>query len=109
LVLLNDPIYVEAARVLGENTARQTGSDTQRLEWMTQKIINRKPGIQEKEILDNLLSQQRARFKASPAQAKELVSTGEWPKAQGIDPAEHAAWTMLARALFNLHETITRE
>lgn len=109
LVLLNDPIYVEAARVLGENTARQTGSDTQRLEWMTQKIINRKPGIQEKEILDNLLSQQRARFKASPAQAKELVSTGEWPKAQGIDPAEHAAWTMVARALFNLHETITRE
>ena len=106
---MNDPIYVEAARVLGEKTARQSGSDTQRLEWMTQKIINRKPSLQEKEILDNLISQQKARFKANPAKATELVSTGEWPKAQGLDPAEHATWTMVARALFNLHETITRE
>jgi hypothetical protein len=52
---------------------------------------------------------QRARFKASPAQAKELVSTGEWPKAQGIDPAEHAAWTMIASTLLNLDETLNKE
>ena len=109
LVLLNDPIYVEAARVLGEKALRQTGSDTKRIQWMTQRVINRNPNLQEREILETLLQKQRKQFAANPAKATELVSIGEWPKAQGLDAAEHAAWTMVARALFNLHETITRE
>jgi hypothetical protein len=43
-------------------------------------------------------------FKADPAAAAEVA-----PKMPGIDPAEAASWTTLARALMNTDEFITRE
>lgn len=109
LVLLNDPIYVEAARVLGEKTARQMGDDEARLTFLVQTVLGRAPLPEEKTLLLALQKRQWERFTKHPEQARELNSVGEWPRPNDLDPALHGSWTMVARALCNLHETITRE
>jgi len=55
-----------------------------------------------------LLRKHRGDYTADPASAKALLATGFAPLPTELDPAEVAAWTHVARVLFNLHETITR-
>ena len=50
----------------------------------------------------------REDFKADPEAARELISTGQAPMSSGLDAAEHATWTTVARAILNLSETYTR-
>ena len=57
-----------------------------------------------RELLDGHLRQ----YRADPKAVGELLKVGLAPMAEGLDPAELAAWTHVARVLLNLHETITR-
>jgi magnesium chelatase subunit D len=43
-----------------------------------------------------------------PEAASKFTQTGKAPTPAGLDPVQWAAWTDVARALLNLHETITR-
>jgi hypothetical protein len=47
-------------------------------------------------------------FKAEPQSAREFVQTGEAPLGQNVNPTDLAAMATVARAILNLHETITR-
>jgi hypothetical protein len=47
-------------------------------------------------------------YRAKPEDAGKLITTGAKPPPQDIDPAELAAWTLVASQLLNLDETITR-
>ena len=53
-------------------------------------------------------AQSLAEFRRSPADAASLIHAGEAPVAANLKPAELAAMTTVARAILNLHETITR-
>ncbi|MCA9063737.1 MAG: PSD1 domain-containing protein [Planctomycetaceae bacterium] len=108
LVLLNDPTYMEAARVLGARIAQSADSDTARLQWAFQQVLQREAHSAELELLLRVLAQQRTEAAANPTVA-ELVQTGLAPPTAGVDPGELSAWTAIARTLLNLHETITRE
>ena len=48
-------------------------------------------------------------FKNHPERAKKLLEYGEYRSGLEWDPAEHAAWTMVASALLNLDEVLTRD
>jgi len=109
LVLLNDPTYVEAARVFARRVMTEGGSDpTSRLRWAYRQAITREPTAAELEILSGLLARHQAQYAADAAAASELLGTGETPLDAGMDRAEWAAWTSVVRVLLNLHETITR-
>ena len=109
LVLLNDPIYVEAARVFAENILRHGGRNVQsRIEWAYERAVARPPRPEEIKVLSGLLEREQTRFKADAKSAAELVATGDAPVSKNLNPAELAAWTSVARAILNLHETITR-
>jgi hypothetical protein len=109
LVLLNDPTYVEAARVFAERILRRGGWTFEaRLDWAFARAVARPPTAEEAHLLRQLFEQQRARYRADPAGARALVSTGESPVAADLPEAELAAWTAVSRALLNLHETVTR-
>src|SRR5262249_37182045 len=108
LVLLNDPTYVEAARVLAERALRQGGDVTERLNWIYRRALARDARPEEQTLLTGLLRKHRSEFAADKEAARRLVSTGEWPVPQDLDVAEWAAWTSVARVVLNLHETITR-
>jgi mono/diheme cytochrome c family protein len=109
LVLLNDPTYVEAARTLAERILRGGGwSFPSRVTWAFQRAVARPPAPEEVRLLRRLFDQQRARYQADPDSARALLSTGARPVPVDLAPAELAAWTAVARALLNLHETVTR-
>ena len=109
LTLLNDPSFVEAARVFAARVLREGGDSVYaRLEHAFRLALSREPDSVEREQLTGLLIASRADFRKDPAAAKDLTSIGLAAKADRLDPVEHAAWTMVARAILNLNETITR-
>ena len=109
LVLLNDPSYVEAARSLAARILKEcNGSPEERVAWAWRLVLQRLPRVEEMETVMPLLREHLAHYQASPAAADELLKTGLAAVPPGIDKAELAAWTHVARVLLNLHETITR-
>jgi cytochrome c553 len=109
LVLLNDPTYVEAARVFAQNIMTQGGkTDQDKLNWAMSNALQRKPSTQESQILLALHQRELAKYKAAPDAAKQLLSIGSAPAIANLKPDEAAAWTSIARTILNLHETVTR-
>lgn len=109
LALLNDPAYVEAARVLAERIIREGGNKPEaRLAWVFTRALSRPPTPDEGKVLARLLEKHAKKYAADPEAAKKLVSTGAHPVPIDLNPSELAAWTSVARVILNLHETITR-
>jgi hypothetical protein len=109
LVLLNDPSFVEAARVFAARVLREGGeSDDARLDFAFRQAVSRTPDDFERQTMTELLDASRERYAADAEAAQELIAIGEAPPAEGLDVAEAAAWTCVARALLNMNETITR-
>ena len=109
LTLLNDVTYVEAARVLAERMIKHGGSsDTDRIQWAFARAVSRPAKQQEVDVLAELLTKHREAFKANAEESKKLIATGDAPPAKDVDATELAAWINVARAILNLHETITR-
>ncbi len=109
LVLLNDPVFVEAANYLAERLLKQgEATDAQRLEKIFSLTLTRKPTKQEQTILLELLAEQRKRYQDDEKSALELLSTGVKPIDKSLKPAELAAWTSISRAMLNLYETTAR-
>lgn len=111
LVLLNDPIQVEAARALAMRALEWKGgkSDTDRLVHLFRLTLQRSPEPAELGVLTQMLETQRGDYRARPAEADKLLGVGTLPKNKAVPAAEQAAWVSCARVLLNLHETITRE
>jgi hypothetical protein len=108
LVLLNDPIYVEAARVFAERILKMRHGLDARVDWAVLRALDRAPSAQERAIFEELYRSSLEHFRAAPADARALIHTGEAPVPANLQPAEFAAMTTVARAILNLHETITR-
>ena len=109
LVMLNDPSYVEAARVFAARILQQGGgSDRKRVDFAFREAFTRPALPAERDIALGLLDRQRERFEAEPARADELLATGISPLPRGVKTTELAAWATLARALFNKHEFLMR-
>ncbi len=108
LVLLNDPIYVEAARVFAQNILQHGRDWNARVEWAFQRAVDRPPTADERAALTTLHSKSLAQFQRSPAEARQLAHEGEAPVAANLSETELAAMTTVARAILNMHETITR-
>ncbi|HYO08260.1 MAG TPA: PSD1 and planctomycete cytochrome C domain-containing protein [Tepidisphaeraceae bacterium] len=109
LTLLNDPTYVEAARVFAARIVRECdGDDAARIAWAFRRALARAPAAGEVEVLTALLAKQRARYRFDAGAANALTDIGEAPPADGLKTVELAAWTSVARTILNLHETITR-
>ncbi|MEM9015902.1 MAG: DUF1553 domain-containing protein, partial [Verrucomicrobiota bacterium] len=108
LALLNDPMFVEAARGLAERTLLTSEQEEDRLAQIFRLSLQREPTQKEKGILSSLLESQRTTFRESPGDAKAFLTLGQHPLPGGIDIIELAAWTSVTRAVLNLHEFVTR-
>ncbi|HEY1110255.1 MAG TPA: DUF1553 domain-containing protein, partial [Opitutaceae bacterium] len=71
LVLLNDPTYVEAARVFAEKALREGGATFEaRLGWAFARVLSRPPDRTETRILRSLFDAQRKRYASDAAAAR---------------------------------------
>lgn len=110
LVLLNDPTFVEAARVLAQRTLTDGGkTDAERIAFAFRQVLSRTPDDTESKLLLRLLEKNRTAYKADAKAVGELLKIGYAPLPKDVNTAELAAWTTVCRALLNLSETITRE
>jgi hypothetical protein len=109
LVLLNDPTYVEAARAFAVRILREgNGDETARISWAWRQALARTAQPREIDTLRALLDKQRGQYQQDRASAGAFLKVGAMKPPADLDAAELAAWTHVARALLNLHETITR-
>ena len=109
LTLLNDPTFVEAARAFGARILGSTsGGDAERLDFAFQEAFSRRADPRERDVLLELLEQQRNYFEADSSQAAGLLETGISEVPSDLETAELAAWTTIARALLNKHEFVMR-
>ncbi len=109
LVLLNDPVFVEAARALAEQMMLKGGPTlSARIDWAYMQALGRKPTATERKILTDLHRKSLAEYTKRPAKAREFITVGDIAPAKNAPPVRLAAMTTLARAILNLHETITR-
>lgn len=108
LVLLNDPSYVEAARVFAESIVRHPGTVQDKLNAAYLRALSRPIEPAESAVLEQLLDQHRREYEADPAAAQALLAVGAHAVPTDLPPATLAAWTNVTRVILNLHEVITR-
>ena len=107
LNLLNDTAWMEFSRGLARRAlAEKSENDAQRLASAFRAATSRAPAADELEILTKLLTKARADFGRDAKHVDALVAD-QTPAA--TEKAEFAAWTLVARTILNLDETITRE
>jgi hypothetical protein len=109
LALLNDPTFVEAARVLAERIIKEGGNSIdERLNFAYEVVLTRFPDEDERAIFRSLLQSTEAAYRDNPDAAMALVDAGLAKRSADIPALELASWTAVARGLVNLNEAITR-
>ena len=109
LVTLNDPQFLEAGRALAQRLIKSGDDEASKRIDLGYRLATARPAkTREIEILTKLFEKNLARFRGNPAAAKEFLAVGESPRDESIDPAEHAAWMVIAQTIMNLDESLTR-
>ena len=109
LTTLNDPTWVEAARVLAEKAMKTTAELDLQLQFAARKVLSRQISAGELNTLRRAFEKQRAIFSADEDAAKTFLSVGEAPRDESLAPASHAALTVVCLTILNLDESQTRE
>ena len=105
LVTLNDPQFVEAARVLAQN-ALDDKNDV--FNFMAERLLARPLTSKEKKIVAASAADLLAHYKAEPKAATQLLAVGETKPDAKIDQPTLAAYTMVANELMNLDEVLNK-
>ncbi len=109
LILLNDPQFVEAARVLAERIQREGGADVkERMIYAFRLSTGRRPSEREVELLEELLEKQMTHFEEAPKEALALLQVGDFERDKSLDLEETAAYAVVANTLLNHDEAYTK-
>ncbi len=107
---MNDPTFIEAARVLAQRMIENGGKTSAgRIVYGFRRVTAREPAHKEIRILQELARTQLEGYKRRPDDTAKLINVGESIPSAAVDRAELAAWTMVASAIMNLDEAITKE
>ena len=109
LVLMNDPQYVEAARLFGERMAATGGATAaERVAFGFRLATGRAPSAEERTVLARLYDEERASFASRPDEARKLLAVGEHQRDPKVPLADAAAYAMVANTLLSLDATVTK-
>lgn len=108
LVTMNDEQFVEAARLFAERILIE-GGDTfeSRLNFAFNLATARSADTLRTNVLKEFHDRQLKIYQDQPDRAKELLSIGDFPRDENLNPVDLATWTMTASAILNLDETLT--
>ena len=102
LTLLNDGTFTETAQALGRRFAAHGGPVESRVTELFRVCLTRPPSDEEVRLLTDFLQAQRQRLTDKQLDAAALAGTGDG------NASERAAWTIVARAILNLDECVTK-
>ncbi len=107
LTTLNDEAYFEAARALAARVLKETAAaDNARASYAFRLVATRTPKAGEVERILASYQRQLAHFTNDRADALKTIKGYE---VAGVDAADQAAWTLVANALLNIDEALTKE
>ena len=109
LVLLNDPQFVEASRILAERIQKERPSSIEEsIKHGFRLCTSRKPRDKEIELLKNLYDEQLKKFKLSPKLAYNIFKNGKKPRDKTLNLYKTAALSMVANVMLNHDEVYMR-
>ena len=108
LTTLNDPTFLEAARLFAVRLMKEAPETDSRIQRAFQLALSRSPDREEQQVMKTLFQESWQHYQKTPQEAKELLKVGLAPPSQDLDPSELAGWMTVARAILNLNELLTR-
>lgn len=109
LVTLNDPQFVEAARVLAQRAMRAVPNDDAAcLQWMARRVLCRPLDAVELPLAVQSLREMRALYEDDLNAASSLLGVGITAWDADLSKAGCAALTMVANQWLNLDEVLTK-
>jgi hypothetical protein len=110
LTLLNEKVFVESARNLGQRLLLEGGATmADQVKFGFRTTLARNPRPQELTLLEDAYQQYRESYQDDLAGAEKLIQFGESKANATLDPRDLAAATAFSNVLLNLDETITKE
>lgn len=109
LTTLNDPTWVEAARVLAEQSFKASSDLDGRIVNAFHRVVCRRPADAELVRLRRAFGKQLEIYQQDPKAAREFLSVGASKRDESLDAAEHAALASICLGILNLDEALTRE
>jgi hypothetical protein len=107
LVTLNDPTFVEAARVLGEKMTLEENAE-RAIVQAYRKLTGRRPTPKEVDLLARLQSTEIERFRKNPSKTQGWLTTGQYRASKVLDEVVVAANTVVASTIMNSDATLTK-
>ncbi len=112
LVLLNDPQFVEAARMLAQRMLIE-GGDTLRdqISLGFRALLSREPSGRELNVLEKIYSERYESLQNSPLDSEEtesIESVGVLSWKEGLDRQQLQSLTAVALAMLNIDEAVVR-
>ena len=111
LITLNDPQYVEAARVLAQNWLVKNSQKEEMDEFINhafKAVLSRPPRQNELVLLKQLYKEEYMSFKQNGEQAKKLIAVGNTTRAPSLNIPKLAALTVVGSTLMNMDEAIIK-
>lgn len=109
LVTLNDPVYVEASQALARRLIREGGATAEdRVRFGLRLSLARPEESQRVAVLLRLYEDQLRHYQGQPDAARKLATEPLGALPADWNPAEAAAWTVVANVLLNLDGVLTR-
>lgn len=109
LALLNDRQQLVCARALAERALREEKTTPARLDRLCRLAFARTPAPETLKVLEAGLPPLLARYGAAPKDAADLLAQSPDPLAPGANPAELAAWMLMANTVLNLDATLVKD
>ncbi len=108
LVLLNEPLMLEASRVLAERLMVEQSTTEEKVKKAFQAIVCRQPKKEELALLLRYFEEEKVEFKQSADKAKKYVAAGEYQHEKVEDVISLAALMQVVQTIYNLDEAITK-
>jgi hypothetical protein len=108
LVVMNDPLILESARVFAERLMQQSSSPEEKIKLAFRSIVCRNPTDAELSTLMEYYKEEVAAYTSTQAEAKKFVMAGEYPRAEIKDVVSLAALMQVVHTLYNMDESITK-
>lgn len=108
LVMMNDPLVMEASRVLASQLTEKESEPETAIEDAFKRILCRAPNSKELDILSGYFEEELSRFSKDQASADDLFRVGEYPIQEEKIAPNTAAMMQVILAMYNLEEAITK-
>lgn len=108
LVMMNDPMILEASRVLSTKLTEKHSEPEPAIEEAFKRIVCREMKSKEKSLLIEFYESELAHYQTNPEEAKKSLDVGEYPMNEDAMTPQNAALMQVIVSLYNLEETITK-